>query len=174
MRFYVRALWFRCYRRRVDLLTGLGSRMRVERDLGRALRHGPVAVLVFDVNGMRGIGDNYGPRAGDMALVEIASTLRAEAGVGGKPYRAGGDEFALILPGSDRPTAEAIAARVRAAVSRAKADLPGEKRQYDGFTVRSGIAVGDGTRSRRSARETARHLLRSARRDADVRGRRSA
>jgi diguanylate cyclase (GGDEF)-like protein len=152
---------------RLDPLTRLGSHRRVQPDLARALRHGSVAVLVLAVN-LKGIWENYGLLAGDMVIAEIASILRTETEEGGKPYRAAGNEFALILPASDRRNAEATATRVRDAVAQAQVNAPRLELHFADFTVRFGIATGSRTRRHHRARAAARQLLVAARAEADT------
>lgn len=55
------------------------------------------AIVLFDVNKFKGINDNYGHKAGDIVLQQIAANIRYAFADMGYVYRMGGDEFAMIL-----------------------------------------------------------------------------
>lgn len=102
---------------RRDSLTGLPDRSalmaRLERAIARRADHERVASLVVDVDRFAAINDALGPEAGDAALQIIArrlkGTLRGEA-----VYRAGGDEFVVVLEGIvDAAQAMAVARRIQ-------------------------------------------------------------
>lgn len=108
-------------RAETDALTGLANHGAFQRDLARATdaNHGatePVAVLMLDLDRFKAYNDHHGHPAGDALLEKVAdairSTGRAEDGV----YRYGGDEFAVILPGTDPDGAVVVGERLRLAV----------------------------------------------------------
>lgn len=85
-----------------DGLTGLGNRAlfmdRLRTVLAHSVRTGtPFSILIIDLDGLKAINDNIGHRAGDAALVEFASRLKAAARGTDIAARLGGDEFALLL-----------------------------------------------------------------------------
>lgn len=85
-----------------DPLTGLTTQMllrdRVDHALARAHRHErPVAVMVLDIDGFRGINDAFGYAAGDRILAAVASRLSSTLRGGDTAARLGADEFALLL-----------------------------------------------------------------------------
>ena len=79
-----------------DELTGLPSR----RALTDALMRLPEAytVAMIDIDHFKKLNDEYGHAAGDQVLRLIGSTLTRTEG-GGRPFRYGGEEFALLFPG---------------------------------------------------------------------------
>lgn len=92
----------------------------LEDALERAQRDGsPVSLLVADLDLLREINNRYGHLAGDVVLVGIARTFLAHLRVGDVAARFGGEEFALLLPGTTAEEAAVIAERIRAAVSHA-------------------------------------------------------
>ena len=102
-----------------DPLTGLGNHRHFHELLERALEDARqtsshVSLCLLDLDNFKHVNDTYGHPAGDRVLAEIASCLRGE----GEPFRIGGDEFALLLRGSDveqaRATAERVLERLRA------------------------------------------------------------
>ncbi len=90
-----------------DPLTGLPNRRqffaRLNYELTRLDRlEGPVALLMIDLDHFKRINDNHGHAAGDSALRHFADQLRAAVRKTDSIGRLGGEEFALLLPGSDR------------------------------------------------------------------------
>jgi diguanylate cyclase (GGDEF)-like protein len=105
-----------------DWLTGLGNRERLRRVGTPAIESAsaarPLALLLLDLNGFKGINDSLGHQAGDQLLTEVASRLREVCGKDGTPIRLGGDEFAVLLPKAGAEPAMAIGRSMRAAVRR--------------------------------------------------------
>ncbi len=86
-----------------DELTGLPSR----RALTDALMRLPelYAVAMIDIDHFKKLNDEHGHAAGDQVLRLIGSTLTRTEG-GGRPFRYGGEEFAVLFPG--KSTDEAL------------------------------------------------------------------
>jgi diguanylate cyclase (GGDEF)-like protein len=104
-----------------DTLTTLANRRGLETHLRRVLRRpraGMLSALLVDIDHFKQYNDHYGHQQGDVCLQRVASAL---AGVptrsGDMVARFGGEEFVIILPGTDEPSAAAMAERVRRAVS---------------------------------------------------------
>jgi len=86
----------------------------VEREFDRARREGhPSAVLMLDLDHFKAINDTHGHPAGDEVLRGVAEVLREALRLHDMPGRYGGEEFGVLLPGSDAAAAEAIAERIR-------------------------------------------------------------
>jgi diguanylate cyclase (GGDEF)-like protein len=100
-----------------DGLTGLPNRRRTTDGLAEAVAvRAPgevVAVLVFDLAGLRDVNESLGRAAGDQLLVEVASRLRETAPSAALVGRVGGDSFAVTLRVSDENIAVALARRLR-------------------------------------------------------------
>ncbi|MGQ0552591.1 MAG: GGDEF domain-containing protein [Planctomycetota bacterium] len=123
-----------------DFKTGLlNDRAFVERcrvEASRARRQGlSVAVLVIDFDRFKSLNDTHGHEAGDRALAAFGQLLRNSLRDFDSAARVGGDEFAVLLPGTRLPTATSIAERVRAAL----ADLALEQ---NGARLKLSISVG--------------------------------
>jgi diguanylate cyclase (GGDEF)-like protein len=77
-----------------------------------------VALLVLDLDGFKGINDQYGHRAGDETLMIVAGRLRDQLREGDVAARLGGDEFAVLLVDLDDPApATTVAERILAALN---------------------------------------------------------
>lgn len=85
----------------LDELTQLPSRRALNEALLKLPENFTVAML--DVDHFKKFNDTFGHEAGDQALRMVASRLARIAG-GGKAYRYGGEEFAVLFPG--RPAEE--------------------------------------------------------------------
>jgi len=72
---------------------------------------------VADLDGFKHINDAFGHVKGDECLRQAAEALADEVRRPDTCFRWGGDEFALILPDTDRAGAELLAARLSSAVS---------------------------------------------------------
>lgn len=103
-----------------DGLTGLYNKRHLgdclAREMARAQRSGePLSLLVLDVDDFKRFNDRHGHLEGDKVLLTLARVLRAQARAGDYPCRFGGEEFALVLPGTDLENARLVAERVRLA-----------------------------------------------------------
>ena len=134
-----------------DDLTNLPNRRhfqeRLAAELARVGREGaPVSLLLLDVDDFKAVNDTLGHPAGDLVLVELAGVLREGVRTADVPCRTGGEEFAVILPGTDEAEAARCAGRllerIRAAgdlrVSAGVASAP-----RDGRTVEALFQVAD-------------------------------
>jgi len=109
------------------------------RERSRAERtHEPFSICLADLDHFKTINDTLGHAAGDSVLKHFA--VLAPRGLRGIDTfgRFGGEEFLLVLPGTDRQGALAVAERVRTAVeSSVLPDLPFERR----VTISVGVAT---------------------------------
>jgi len=69
----------------------------------------PVSVIATDIDHFKAVNDEFGHNIGDKALVHFAKLLNAERRVEDIVARIGGEEFVLVLPGTDIVEATAIA-----------------------------------------------------------------
>ncbi len=105
-----------------DGLTGLANRRSfdetIEREARRAERSGlPISLIMIDIDRFKDYNDGYGHPGGDECLRAIARTIQGCLRRGGDlAARYGGEEIAVILPGSDARRAYSLAERMRLTV----------------------------------------------------------
>ncbi|MEM7680374.1 MAG: GGDEF domain-containing protein [Planctomycetota bacterium] len=109
---------------RTDSLTGVANRRRfneylTERFVEALKRRTPLALLFLDADHFKAFNDVHGHATGDRVLIEIGKVLRDQFQVPDLPCRYGGEEFAVIMPGTDRRTASLAAERLRNSIEQA-------------------------------------------------------
>jgi diguanylate cyclase (GGDEF)-like protein/PAS domain S-box-containing protein len=126
-----------------DPLTGLANRRRflkaAREEVAGAPSHGKgLSLIMVDVDHFKAINDSHGHDSGDLALTALAEiltrNLREEELVG----RIGGEEFAVLLPGTDPRRAAAVAERLRSRV--AETGIHGTDTPFQ-ITISLGIAA---------------------------------
>jgi diguanylate cyclase (GGDEF)-like protein len=123
-----------------DGLTGLANRSlfleRLRHCLAQAQRNSaPFGVLNLDMDGLKPINDEYGHRAGDAALRELAQRIRQASRESDTVARLGGDEFGIILSRvSDADGALAHAQRLTQQIDRPFA--------FEDREIRLGASIG--------------------------------
>lgn len=104
-----------------DDLTGVFNRREllriVEQEKNRLERQGsPFSLCLIDLDYFKQINDTYGHAAGDHVLKQVASTIQEQVRKTDCFGRYGGEEFLLLLTGTDAPAAEAFVDRIRRSV----------------------------------------------------------
>ncbi|MCX7960538.1 MAG: GGDEF domain-containing protein [Burkholderiales bacterium] len=108
---------------REDALTGALNRRGLEEafaaECARAERRGePLALAVLDLDNFKALNDRLGHQAGDAALAHLARVARQALRPTDVVTRYGGEEFVILLPGSDAEEAARVVARVQHALTR--------------------------------------------------------
>lgn len=113
-----------------DELTGLlnrrGYAQLATREWKRVARQElPIAAVMLDIDHFKHYNDRYGHQAGDRVLAAVAQCVQAALK---RPsdlaFRYGGEEFLVLLPGTDAEGARIVAERIRASVARLRLELP--------------------------------------------------
>lgn len=131
-----------------DALTGLANRRAFDAQLVREANYArrrkePFGLVMIDVDFFKSYNDLFGHAEGDRVLQHVAACLAATLRKSDYAFRIGGEEFAVLLRGSDREQARLAAERLRAAVREAPITLgegDGEERRV---TFSAGVAVAD-------------------------------
>ena len=113
-----------------DDLTGLSNRRRFQEALGteveRARRFGQgLGLMMLDIDDFKVVNDTYGHQQGDMVLREVGRVVRETTREIDEPARYGGEELAVVLPGTDLEGAYQLAERVREGIESLAFDFPG-------------------------------------------------
>ena len=131
---------------RTDELTGIANRKgfneALEQALGSARRFAqPLTLAIIDVDHFKKYNDLLGHPAGDACLQQLATVIGGEMKRATDTFaRIGGEEFALILPGTDGEQAVALVERIIAAVDQAAIAHPGSP-VADRVTLSMGLAA---------------------------------
>jgi diguanylate cyclase (GGDEF)-like protein len=137
---------------RVDALTGVFNRLRLNEDLdvlwSRAQRYGQrFSIAMCDLDEFKKLNDRFGHLAGDEVLRRVAEAIRSELRQGDDLYRYGGEEFVVVLPQQTLAEAKRAMDRVRRAVE----ELAGSLGSH-AVTISIGIAEIDLSRDATAAR----------------------
>lgn len=127
-----------------DALTGLFNRRYLEESLPRELarcarRSLPVALMMIDVDHFKAFNDQHGHDGGDAVLAAFGRLLQSHSRAEDIPCRFGGEEFVLILPEADLPSARRRAEDLRVAVAALR--VPHRRRDLGGLTASIGLAM---------------------------------
>jgi diguanylate cyclase (GGDEF)-like protein len=82
----------------------------------------PMSLVVANIDHFRDINGTFGPLAGDAVLREVARRIRGALRPPDSIGRSVADEFVMVLPGCDAPTAANLAEKFRARVDRRDVD----------------------------------------------------
>jgi diguanylate cyclase len=130
---------------RKDPLTGLLNRRGFESavaDLPAAALLSDASLLLVDVDHFKNTKDTHGHLLGDQVLRAVAQVLRARIKGADIAARVGGDEFAVLLPGTAMPGALTLAEQIRTTVPH------GRLRRIDGQDIENiplSVGVAHGT-----------------------------
>lgn len=120
-----------------DALTDVFNRRRLDATLATELVRAhdtglPLAVIMFDADHFKKFNDTYGHDQGDRVLQMLGKTMKQTLREYDVPCRYGGEEFVVILPGTDRDGALIVAERLR---------LDVEAMSVDGLTVTISLGI---------------------------------
>ncbi len=128
----------------IDPLTGLHNRKqfghRLRQEVHRAERYTlTISLVIFDIDNLDEYNSTCGHMLGNLALSDIASIFQEGAREVDFVARIGGDEFALILPETNRLGAIKVADRLRGAVASYPFPIPDDRTSAN-LTVSAGIS----------------------------------
>jgi len=130
-----------------DALTGISNRRdilgRLDGELNRAEREGKsISIAMIDIDHFKAVNDTYGHQAGDAVLAECVARISGCI----RPYdfvgRYGGEEFLLVLPGTDEQNASTVCERIRE-------NMQALPLNYNGVAIECTVSIGLATWSGR-------------------------
>jgi diguanylate cyclase (GGDEF)-like protein len=130
----------------IDQLTGMLNRTALgarthELSQQSVITGEPVGVIIADLDHFKRVNDTRGHAVGDMVLKDVAYLLRKQLRAFDLAYRLGGEEFLILVPGSDLVRTAELADRLRAGIA---ADAVGE-----GLAVTISLGVGASAQNER-------------------------
>lgn len=104
---------------KIDVLTGLYNRNYLKNYISTLTleKHLPISILMGDINGLKLANDAFGSDFGDQFLVEASQIIMKSCPADSICCRWGGDEFAILLPNTDKSEAESYAQIIKKAFS---------------------------------------------------------
>ncbi|NOT13410.1 MAG: GGDEF domain-containing protein [Methylococcaceae bacterium] len=105
----------------IDPLTQANNRASfddsVKREMSLAIRHDkPLSLIFLDIDHFKHINDHYGHDCGDFTLASAAKRIRDNLRGSDMLFRIGGEEFVILLSGTDVAGAELLAERIRTSI----------------------------------------------------------
>ncbi len=130
-----------------DPLTGVRNRRfldeRLVEEVARARRHGtPLACLFIDIDRFKRLNDRHGHATGDVVLQGVAARIAASLRMTDLLTRYGGEEFAVLQPGTDLGEAQRVAERILRSI--AGEPFRGARGDALSLTVSIGVASLEG------------------------------
>jgi diguanylate cyclase (GGDEF)-like protein len=126
-----------------DALTGLPNRrtldVRLAEEFDRARRHGThLSFVLVDIDNFKNVNDQFGHQFGDDVLRAVSPVLAGSLRALDMAGRFGGEEFALILPGTPLVAGRRVAEQIRKTLS--KVTFGDDERGIIGVTASFGVS----------------------------------
>jgi diguanylate cyclase (GGDEF)-like protein len=115
-----------------DELTGLSNRRRFQETMAAEVERSKrfdqdLGLVMLDIDDFKAVNDTYGHQQGDLVLKEVAQILRDSSREIDEPARYGGEELAVVLPGTDLEGAHNLAERVREGIQALRLPIIGDE-----------------------------------------------
>ncbi len=124
----------------MDHLTGIPNRRAYEKYMREKWEHykktqDVFSLLMVDIDNFKSINDKYGHWAGDKCLEELVKRVKSKLRESDFLARYGGDEFLIVLPGTDKDGAIRVSEKLRAHIEQTRF-------LYRGQRIPFGISIG--------------------------------
>jgi diguanylate cyclase (GGDEF)-like protein len=122
-----------------DYLTGLSNRLKFNQALAAEMSRStrcktPLSLVLYDVDNFKAVNDTYGHQTGDKALIQLSRFVPSLLRDTDLLARWGGEEFVILIPGSDGGMAYQAAEKLRKAIEQVRFD------EIGGVTCSFGVA----------------------------------
>jgi len=149
-----------------DTLTGLFNyrhfALVLEQELERTLRTGqPTSMILMDLDFFKRINDTWGHESGNLVLRRSAELIKKTLRKIDVPCRYGGEEFAIILPGTNLPLAVSVANRLRKSIMSAPVELDNGRIVYTASMGVDSYIMGDAISAEDFVRQVDSQLYRA-------------
>jgi len=141
--------WGENARRRAitDEMTGLYNRRFLEDSIKERFNNSfmnlrIMSLLMMDLDKIHGINDKYGGKAGDIVITSCAKIIRDCLRPGDIPARLSGDEFAILLPDTDKKDAFTVAERIRNIISDRQVEVPSAPDASENVLISTKTSIG--------------------------------
>ncbi|AEA33886.1 GGDEF domain-containing protein [Hippea maritima] len=124
-----------------DDLTGLYNRRFFKEELKRLFdrRSYPLALVIFDINGLKMVNDILGHTWGDWLIKKVAETLKSSVRAVDLIARIGGDEFVLLMVNTTEEGVKRCILRIKE-----RLDEENKKESHSYLSVSIGYAIQNG------------------------------
>ncbi|MEW8626985.1 MAG: GGDEF domain-containing protein [Candidatus Thiodiazotropha sp.] len=111
----------------LDSLTGIKNRTAFDSNFSREIelnrrKNSELSVIVMDIDFFKHINDQYGHAVGDLVLKQVAKAAEQSIRSSDALYRYGGEEFVVVLNGTDQLGARLLAERIRENIENLRID----------------------------------------------------
>jgi len=141
--------WGENARRRAitDEMTGLYNRRFLEESIKERFNNSfmnlrIMSLLMMDLDKIHGINDRYGSKAGDIVITSCAKIIRDCLRPGDIPARLSGDEFAILLPDTNKKDAFTVAERIRKMIADKQIEVPSAPDASDNVLIGTKTSIG--------------------------------
>ena len=133
---------------RADSLTGIANRRSfyesAEQEFMRSRLHGQaLSLITIDIDYFKRINDTLGHLAGDRVLQEFVACCQDALRADGLLARTGGEEFCILLPGTDLDAARHIAERIREHTEARRIEVPRQELRISASFGVAGLCASD-------------------------------
>ena len=141
--------WGENARRRAitDEMTGLYNRRFLEESIKERFNNSfmnlrIMSLLMMDLDKIHGINDHYGTKAGDLIIMSCSQIIRDCLRPGDIPARLSGDEFAILLPDTDKNDAVKVAEQIREIIAEKQVEVPAAPGASDNVMIGTKTSIG--------------------------------